>query len=204
MLNVGLTGGIACGKSTVARMLVEKGAILIDFDDLAHAVEEPGEPVWREVVRHFGEEILLPDRRIDRGKLGAIVFADREKREILNHLVHPAVFAEWRKRLGEIEKTGQDAIVLSDIPLLIEAGLESMVDVVLLVYLSPEEQIHRLTARNGFSREEAERRVAAQMPIEEKVIHADIVIYNEGSVEETSRAASGVWDELRRRSGHTA
>jgi dephospho-CoA kinase len=98
MLNVGLTGGIACGKSTVARMLVEKGAILIDFDDLAHAVEEPEGPVWREVVHHFGEAILLPDRRIDRRKLGAIVFEDREKREILNRLVHPAVFAEWRKR----------------------------------------------------------------------------------------------------------
>jgi dephospho-CoA kinase len=204
MLNVGLTGGIACGKSTVARMLVEKGAILIDFDDLTHAVEEPGGPVWREVVRHFGEGILLPDRRIDRRKLGAIVFADREKREILNRLVHPAVFAEWRKRLKEIEKAGKDAIVLSDIPLLIEAGLETMVDVVLLVYLSPKEQIRRLTARNGFNREEAEGRVAAQMPIGEKVIHADIVIRNGGSVEETGRAVSRVWEELLARSGRTA
>jgi dephospho-CoA kinase len=203
MLNVGLTGGIACGKSTVARMLVEKGAILIDFDDLAHAVEAPGGPVWREVVRHFGEEILLPDRWIDRRKLGAIVFADREKREILNRLVHPAVFAEWRKRLGEIEKTRKDAIVLSDIPLLIEAGLETMVDAVLLVYIPPKEQIRRLTARNGFTREEAERRVAAQMPIGEKIIHADIVIRNEGSVEETCHAVSTVWEELRRRSGRT-
>ena len=204
MLNVGLTGGIACGKSTVARMLAEKGAILIDFDDLAHAVEEPGWPVWREIVRHFGEEILLPDRRIDRRKLGAIIFADRGKREILNGLVHPAVFAEWRKRLKEIEKTRKDAVVLSDIPLLIEAGLETMVDVVLLVYLPPEEQIRRLTARNGFNREEAERRVAAQMPIGEKVIHADIVIRNEGSVEETSREVSRAWEELRGRSGRTA
>jgi dephospho-CoA kinase len=204
MLNVGLTGGIACGKSTVARMLAEKGAILIDFDDLAHAVEEPGGPVWQEVVRHFGEGILLPDRRIDRRKLGAIVFADREKREILNRLVHPAVFAEWRKRLKEIEKTGRDAIVLSDIPLLIETGLETMVDVVLLVYLSPEQQIRRLTVRNGFNREEAEGRVAAQMPIGEKVIHADIVIRNGGSVEETGRAVSRVWEELLARSGRTA
>jgi dephospho-CoA kinase len=203
MLNVGLTGGIASGKSTVARMFAEKGAILIDFDDLAHAVEEPGGPVWREIVRHFGEEILLPDRRIDRRKLGAIIFADREKREILNRLVHPAVFAEWRKRIKEIEKTGKDAVVVSDIPLLIEAGLETMVDVVLLVYVSPEEQIRRLTVRNGFNPEEAERRVAAQMPIGEKAIHADIVIRNEGSVEETGRAASRAWEELRGRSGRT-
>ena len=204
MLNVGLTGGIACGKSTVARMLEEKGAILIDFDDLAHALEEPGRPVWREIVRYFGEEILLPDRRIDRRKLGAIIFADREKREILNRLVHPAVFAEWRKRLEEIGKTRKDAVVLSDIPLLIEAGLETMVDVVLLVYLPPEEQIRRLTTRNGFSLEEAQRRVAAQMPIGEKVIHADIMISNEGSVEETRREVNRVWEELLAHSGRTA
>jgi dephospho-CoA kinase len=200
MLNVGLTGGIASGKSTVARMLAEKGAILIDFDDLAHVVEMPDGPVWREIVDHFGEGILLPDRRIDRLKLGAIVFSDPQKREILNRLVHPAVFAEWQKRRRDIEQTAKDAVVLSDIPLLIEAGLESMVDVVLLVYLSPEEQIRRLMARNGFTREEAERRLAAQMPIGEKVTHADIVIRNEGSVEETARAVSRVWGELRRRS----
>jgi len=199
MLNVGLTGGIACGKSTVARMLVEKGALLIDFDDLAHAVEEPEGPVWRAIVSHFGEGILLPDRRIDRRKLGAIVFADREKRDILNRLVHPAVFAEWQRRLEEIEKTHPDAIVLSDIPLLIEAGLKTLVDVVLLVCIPPEGQICRLMARNGFTREEAERRVAAQMPIGEKIPQADIVIGNEGSVEETSRAVDRVWEELRGR-----
>jgi dephospho-CoA kinase len=199
MLNVGLTGGIACGKSTVARMLVEKGAVLIDFDDLTHAVEEPEGPVWREIVRHFGEAILLPDRRIDRPKLGAIVFADPEERRILNHIVHPAVYAEWRKRLEEIEKERVDAVVLSDVPLLIEAGLEKMVEIVLLVYIPPEEQIGRLMARSGFTREEAERRIAAQMPTGEKISRADIVIRNEGSVEETSRAVDRVWEELRRR-----
>jgi dephospho-CoA kinase len=200
MLNVGLTGGIASGKSTVARMLEEKGAIRIDFDDLTHAVEMPGGPVWREIVGHFGEGILLPDRRIDRLKLGEIVFSDRQQREILNRLVHPAVFAEWQKRLAEIEKERPDAVVLSDIPLLIEAGLEKMVDLILLVYISPKEQIRRLMVRNSFTQEEAERRVAAQMPIGEKVIHADIVIRNEGSVEETAGAVSGAWEELRRRS----
>lgn len=196
MLHVGLTGGIASGKSTVARMLAGRGAILIDFDDLAHAVEMPGGAVWREIVAHFGEGILLPDRRIDRVKLGEIVFSDRKEREALNRLVHPAVFAEWQKRLGEIEETGKDAVVLSDIPLLIEAGLEPMVDVVLLVYLSPEEQVRRLMARNGFTREEAERRLAAQMPIGDKLSHADIVIRNEGPVEETAREVGRAWEEL--------
>ena len=199
MLNVGLTGGIASGKSTVARMLVAKGAVLIDFDDLTHTVEEPDGPVWREILRHFGKAVLLPDRRIDRGKLGAVVFADRKKREILNGIVHPAVLAEWRRRLAEIEKERADAVVLSDIPLLIEVGLEKMVDLVLLVCVPPEAQIRRLMARNGYSREEAESRVAAQMPIAEKIPRADIVIRNEGPVEETAREVDRVWKELRRR-----
>jgi len=196
MLNVGLTGGIASGKSTVARMLAEKGAVLIDFDELAHAVQEPEGSVWREIVRHFGEEILHEDRTIDRRKLGETVFADREKRELLNRLVHPAIFEEWQRRLAEIQVRRADAIVVSDIPLLIEAGLKGMVDLVLLVYITPEEQIRRVMARDGFSREEAERRLAAQMPIEEKLRWADIVIRNGGSPEETRRVVSEVWMEL--------
>lgn len=196
MLNVGLTGGIACGKSTVARMLAEKGAVLIDFDELAHDVQEPEGDVWREIVRHFGEEILHEDRTIDRRKLGETVFADREKRELLNRLVHPAIFAEWPRRLAEIRARRPDAIVVSDIPLLIEAGLKGMVDLVLLVYITPEEQIQRVMARDGFSREEADRRLAAQMPIDEKLRWADIVIRNGGSPEETRRAVSEAWMEL--------
>lgn len=199
MLNVGLTGGIACGKSTVARLLAAKGAIVIDFDDLVHALEEPEGPVWQGIVSRFGEGILLPDRRIDRRKLGGIVFADPEKRDLLNRLVHPAVWCEWRRRLNEIGKTRPEAIVLSDIPLLIESGLKTMVDVVLLVYISPEEQIRRLMERDGFTREEAERRMAAQMPIDAKVPEADMVIGNEGSVEETGRAVDRAWEELCRR-----
>ncbi|MBU4371854.1 MAG: dephospho-CoA kinase [Proteobacteria bacterium] len=198
-MNVGLTGGIACGKSTVARMLAEKGAVLIDFDEMAHAVEDSGGPVWREIVRHFGEEILHEDRTIDRRKLGETVFADREKRELLNRLVHPAIFEEWQRRLEEIRTRRADAIIVSDIPLLVEAGLKEMVDLVLLVYITPEEQIRRVMARNGFSREEAERRLAAQMPIEEKLRWADIIIHNEGSPEETRRTVCTVWMELQNR-----
>jgi dephospho-CoA kinase len=196
MLHVGLTGGIASGKSTVARMLAAKGAVLIDFDELAHAVIEPEGPVGRSIVRHFGEKILLPDARIDRRKLGAIVFADRAQREILNGLVHPAVFEAWQKRLAEIQKGKEDVVVVSDIPLLIEAGLKSRVDVVLLVYIPPEEQIRRLRERDGFSREEAQGRIAAQMPIAEKISRADIVIGNDGSIEETSRQVDRAWEEL--------
>ncbi|MCL5807558.1 MAG: dephospho-CoA kinase [Deltaproteobacteria bacterium] len=196
MLNVGLTGGIATGKSTVARVLVEKGARLIDFDELSHTVEEPEGPVWKEIVGHFGEGILHADRTIDRRTLGDIVFADREKLNLLNRLVHPAVFQEWHRRLEAIRKVKPDAIVLSDIPLLIEAGMKPMVDLVLLVYIPPEEQIARLVARNGFSREDAAKRVAAQMPIEEKLPFADIVVRNDGLPEVTQMALSDVWTEL--------
>jgi len=202
MLHVGLTGGIASGKSTIARMLVEKGARLIDFDELSHAVEEPDGPVWKEIVRHFGNEILQSDRTIDRRKLGDIVFTNREKLELLNHLVHPAVFEMWHKRIEEIRVVHPNAIVLSDIPLLIETGLKPMVDLVLLVYVPPEEQIARLMARNGYSRQDAERRIASQMPIGEKLPFADIVVRNDGSQKETRKALKAVWNVLIRRERH--
>ncbi len=199
MLNVGLTGGIASGKSTVARMLADKGALLIDFDELAHDVEEPDGPVWKEIVAHFGQDILGPDRVIDRRKLGAVVFGDREKLELLNRLVHPAVFAEWQRRIAEIRAARPDAIVLSDIPLLLEAGLKPLVDLVLLVYVPPEEQILRLVARNGYNADEAAARLASQMPIDAKLPAADIVIRNDGSPEETQKAIDGLWEELKKR-----
>jgi dephospho-CoA kinase len=199
MLNVGLTGGIACGKSTVARMLAEKGALLIDFDEIAHAVEEPDGPAWREIVRHFGRDFLHADRTIDRRKLGAVVFADRGKLDLLNSFVHPAVFDEWQKRMEEIRKRRPEAIVLSDIPILIEAGLKPMVDLVLLVYLPPEEQIARLMARDGYGREEAVRRIASQMPIDDKLPAADIVIRNDGSLEQTREMIDDLWVELSKR-----
>jgi dephospho-CoA kinase len=199
MLNVGLTGGIACGKSTVAGMFRQRGALLIDFDELAHAVQEPDRPAWREIVRRFGPEILKADRTIDRRKLGEIVFADREKLDLLNRLVHPAVFEEWQRRIGEIRGAQPDAVVLSDVPLLIEAGLQPLFDLVLLVYAPPEEQLRRLMLRSGLSREEALQRLASQLPIGEKIPRADIVIPNGGSLEATREAVERAWPELLRR-----
>jgi carbonic anhydrase len=198
MLNVGLTGGIASGKSTVARMLADEGAVLIDLDALAHRVQAPGGPVWSGIVRHFGEGVLNPDRTIDRRRLGEIVFADPERLALLNRLVHPAVFALWRERLAEIRRERPEAIVLSDIPLLFEVGLKPQLDLVILVYLPPEEQIRRLMERGGLSRTEAERRLSAQLPIAGKLPLADIVIRNEGAVDQTRRTVRGVWQELLR------
>jgi dephospho-CoA kinase len=199
MLNVGLTGGIASGKSTVAAMLVEKGAYHIDFDVLAHKVEKPDMPAWREIINAFGPEILNGDGTINRSRLGAIVFTDQQKMAQLNAIVHPAVLTAWRRQLEDIEKEKADAIVLSDVPLLIEAGLKQMVDVVLLVYISPEEQLRRLMARNGYTREEALSRLSAQMPIQDKLPLADLIVNNEGTCDETQQQIVPVWQELVRR-----
>lgn len=199
MLNVGLTGGMASGKSTVARLFAEKGAFHIDFDEIAHAVVAPGQPAWQQIAHDFGPEILQPDRTIDRTRLGAIVFGDSRKRARLNSIVHPAIFAAWCCRTQEIKESRPDAIVLSDAPLLIEEGMQPLFDLVMLVYASEDEQAERLMRRNGLSREEACRRLRAQMPIDEKLPHAQIVISNRGTFEETGAIVQQVWQDLLRR-----
>jgi dephospho-CoA kinase len=196
MLNVGLTGGIASGKSTVAKMFLEKGAYLIDFDKLAHFVEEPDQRAWKAIVDFFGSDILNEDRTINRVKLGLLVFTDREKLSKLNSIVHPAVFEEWRRRSEDIRERNPQAIVISDVPLLIEVGMHHMFDVVVLVHASPEDQIERLMERNGLTREDAVRRLSSQMPIDEKRAYADIVIDNHDSLEATRRIVNDVWKDI--------
>jgi dephospho-CoA kinase len=196
MLNVGLTGGIACGKSTVARLLTEKGALLIDFDELARKVVEPDQTAWWQISDHFGSEILHPDRTIDRTKLGGIVFRDKGKRAKLNSIVHPAIFAAWCSRTQEIKELKPDAIILSDAPLLIEEGMQPLFDLVMLVYVSEEEQMDRLMKRNGLSREETMHRLKSQMPIDDKLPYAQIVVRNHGTLEETRHIVDQVWQDL--------
>jgi dephospho-CoA kinase len=196
MLNVGFTGGIASGKSTVAKMFQEKGAYLIDFDKLAHFVEEPDQQAWKAIVDFFGSDILNEDRTINRVKLGLLVFTDREKLSKLNGIVHPAIFDEWKRRREDIRERNPQAIVISDVPLLIEVGMQKMFDVVVLVHASPEDQIERLMERNGLSREDAVRRLSSQMPIDEKRAYADIVIDNNDSLEVTRRIVNDAWKDL--------
>jgi len=196
MLNVGLTGGIASGKSAVAKMFQERGAYLIDFDELAHFVEEPDQPAWKAIVDYFGSDILNDDQTINRVALGLIVFADHEKLSILNSIVHPAVFEEWRRRIDDLYEIDPCAVVVSDIPLLIEVGMQDKVDIVILVYASPEVQIERLMDRNGYSREEAVKRLASQMPIDDKIPYADIVIDNQDSPDETREIVYEIWDDI--------
>ena len=199
MLNIGLTGGIASGKSTVARMFQEKGAYLLDLDEIAHYVEEPDRPAWKEIVEYFGKGIQNEDGTIDRVKLGAIVFKDRGELAALGRIVYPHIIGEWRRRMEELCKTEPEGVLLSDVPLLIEGRLQHLVDVVMLVYISPDEQINRLMQRNGFNREDALLRMASQMPIDDKIKYADIVINNQGSPEETMRIVDKAWEELKHR-----
>jgi dephospho-CoA kinase len=196
MLNVGLTGGIACGKSTVAEMFVCLGGHLIDFDLLAHEVQEPGKPAWQDVVNCFGAEILLPDRRIDRNKLGSVVFNDQALLKRLNTIVHPRVFEEWCGRLEKIQTQTPHAIVFSDVPLLFEGGMQHLFELTIVVMIEPTQQIERLMTRNAVCRDDAERRLNSQMPIGEKAGLADIVIDNTCDIFATEKKVAGIWQDL--------
>jgi len=196
MLNVGLTGGIATGKSTVVRMLVRNGARVIDHDGLVHDLQEPGQPVWKRIVEVFGRDILDPEDRIDRKKLGTLVFDNEERRKTLEGIVHPAVLQEAQRQREEIAKENVNAIILSDIPLLLEVGLQDQFDLVLLVYAPPGVQIRRVMKRNSLSREDALARLKSQMPIDEKLQYADLVIRNDGTMRELEKRVHEVWEEL--------
>lgn len=199
MLSVGLTGGIACGKSTVAEMFVRLGAYLIDLDKLAHEVQEPGAPAWRKIIDYFGDDVVGDDQKIDRNKVAAIVFNQPEKLKALNDIVHPSVYEEWQARLKSIITRDPRAIILSDIPLLFEARMQSLFDLTIVVMIPPEEQIVRLMARNGMAEEEARKRIKNQMPIGDKAGLADIVINNQSSIADTRKRVQEVWSELIRR-----
>ena len=196
MLNAGLTGGIASGKSTVSDYFREKGAYLIDHDLITRMVQEPGETAWREIVDHFGTDILNPDQSINRESLGRIVFSNPDELQNLNRMVHPAVQRKWKQEIASIEAEKPDAILISDVPLLIEVGWVQEVDVVIVVFIAPEEQIKRLMERNGFALEDAQKRLASQMPIFDKLKYADFVIDNNGTVAQTHRAVDAVWEKL--------
>ncbi|MFT9848295.1 dephospho-CoA kinase [Aneurinibacillus sp. REN35] len=183
---VGLTGGIACGKSTVSRMLAERDARIIDADIIAREVVRPGDTAWSLIVERFGRDILLPTEELDRVQLGSIVFSDERARLDLNAIVHPAIRGSMRQLTEEAQAEGIALIVL-DIPLLYESKLEHMVEQVIVVYCTEAQQLERLIQRNGFDQQEAERRIASQLSIEEKKLRADYVIDNSGTLTETER-----------------
>ncbi|WP_431993061.1 dephospho-CoA kinase [Streptomyces albogriseolus] len=196
MLTVGLTGGIGAGKSEVSRLLVERGAVLIDADRIAREVVEPGTPGLAAVVEAFGEEILAEDGSLDRPRLGALVFSDPEKRATLNSIVHPLVGARSR----ELEEAApEDAVVVHDVPLLTENGLAPLYDVVIVVDASPGTQLDRLVRLRGMSEEDARARMAAQATREQRRAVADIVIDNDVPLDALERRVEEVWADLVRR-----
>lgn len=196
MLKAGLTGSIAVGKSFVVSVFKELGCVTFDADQIAHRVMEPGREAYADIVREFGPDVLDEDRRIDRGKLGAIVFADPERRSALNAIVHPRVIEEQNRLLREAEADDPEGIAIVDAALMIESGGYKRFDKLIVVFCESEAQIERLMQRSGLSREEAERRVAAQMPSEEKREYADYEIDTTGSFEETRRRVAEVYNAL--------
>lgn len=175
------------------------GAYLIDLDKLAHEVQEPGAPAWRKIIDYFGDDVVGDDQKIDRNKVAAIVFNQPEKLKALNDIVHPSVYEEWQARLKSIITRDPRAIILSDIPLLFEARMQSLFDLTIVVMIPPEEQIVRLMARNGMAEEEARKRIKNQMPIGDKAGLADIVINNQSLIADTRKRVQEVWSELIRR-----
>jgi len=200
VLKVGLTGGIGSGKSEVTRRLAALGAYVVDADVLAREVVEPGTPGLAAVAAEFGAEVLRPGGSLDRDRLGAIVFADPAARARLNAIVHPLVGAATAERFAAAPA---DAIVVHDVPLLVEVGLAAAYDVVLVVAATPETQGSRLVRARGMSADEARSRIAAQAPLADKLAVADFVITNDGSLDDLDRQVQAVWlalqDRLRTR-----
>lgn len=193
---IGLTGGIASGKSLVSRLLRELGALVIDADQIAREVVEPGKPAYHSILREFGNQVLNPDGSLNRQALGRLVFSDPRKLERLNQITHPLIIAEIQKLLKSYRLLFPEKAVVLDAPLLYEAGLESIVDEVWVVYVDYPTQLQRLMERDGLTREEARRRIEAQLPLEEKVKRADRVIDNRGTPEETALQVRKLWNEI--------
>ncbi len=198
MLIVGLTGGVASGKTAASQALKEEGAYIIDADQIARELVQPHQPAWNELIRAFGKEILQEDGSLHRKKLADKVFADPKQRKRLNQILHPRIKEEMDRRTKEIGQKDPEAIVVIDAPLLVELGDHHEMDKLIVVTSTQTQQIERLKDRDGISPEEALRILSSQMPLGEKVKLADFVIGNEGSLGETKKRAREVFKELKK------
>ncbi len=196
MLRVGLTGGIATGKSTVASLLRDHDYLVLEADPLGHELLEPGQAAYDEVVREFGKEVLDPYEKVDRGRLGTIVFSDPEKLARLNQILHPRILEVIRKWFLALDRPGGPEFAFVEAALIIEAGYHKELDRVVVCWCRPEQQLERLKAR-GLTSEQASQRIAAQMPIDEKRRIANEVIDCSGSFETTEQQVSQVFEKLR-------
>ena len=202
MVIAGLTGGIASGKSTVSAFLEDAGAVIVDADKIAREVVQKGQPAWREIVGAFGQTILLPDGEINRVLLGDIIFNDPAQKQLLNRIVHPGVISETASRLTEIERNQPNPVVILDVPLLIESGMDTGLSDIIVVYIPEPVQIQRLMGRDALTQAQALARIRSQMPIEEKKKRATIVIDNSGSLENTRHISLNVYQHLKEKMTH--
>ncbi|WP_148132946.1 dephospho-CoA kinase [Candidatus Formimonas warabiya] len=195
---IGLTGGIASGKSTVSSVLKELGALIIDADKVAREIVLPGSPAWNEIVQEFGQAILQPDQNINRKELAGIIFRDQAARNKLNRITHPRIMDEIRKRINAGKRGNNYLMIVVDAPLLIELGMTAMVDEVWLTALPKDIQIMRLMEREGLPEWEAEKRIGAQMPLEEKKKFAHRIIDTSGLVQDTINQVYDIWNQITR------
>ncbi|MHA0857450.1 dephospho-CoA kinase [Paenibacillus sp. CMAA1364] len=195
-MNIGLTGGIATGKSTISSLLVQRGALLIDADAIARDVMLPGQPVLAAVTEFFGQDILQANGNLDRKKLGDIVFNDQEALQVLNRITHPEIRKQIHQRMEKLEELNPDKLIIVDIPLLFESELQSMFEQVLVVYVPRGIQRLRLMKRDELTTEQAEIRLQSQMDIELKKLQADLVIDNSGSLHATEQQVDAIWLKL--------
>jgi len=201
MIIVGLTGSVGTGKSIVDNFFREMGAYIIDWDDLAREVVRPHSKAWEEIVEYFGKDILNEDLTLNRQKLADIVFPDKGKVAKLNQIVHPQVFKEDERITNEIKRLDPEALIIKDIPLLIEVARPLFVDKIIVVAASEQTQIRRLEER-GMSREDAQNRIQSQLPLDEKIKFADFVIDNDGTLEETKKQVEEVYSSLKKGEQH--
>ncbi|NLG82511.1 MAG: dephospho-CoA kinase [Bacilli bacterium] len=193
---IGLTGGIATGKSTISNLFKEKGIPVIDNDKIAHDLIKRGQPAYNEIITIFGCDILNEDGEINRKKLGEIVFNNEEKRLILNKIVHPLVKDVVKQEIRKYQQAGYNTIVI-DVPLLFESGFDDLCDMTLVVYAHPLVQLERLVKRDRLSNEEAEKRIKAQMSLEEKVLRADYIINNSDTIDETIKQFNQLLEKIK-------
>jgi dephospho-CoA kinase len=196
-LLLGVTGSIATGKTTVAKMLEELGAPVVDFDVLSRVVVEPDKPAWRDIVSFFGEQVLLPDKTLDRDKLREIVFRDLEKKKKLESFIHPQIGAEFMKLVQQYVKQDPNAIIQVVVPLLIETNMHALFHNLLMVYAPEETQKRRLIERDELTEELAMSMIRSQLSVEEKKGYCDLLIDNSGSLEETRRQVEELWGKLK-------
>jgi len=198
---IGLTGGIASGKSVVATRLAEHGAVVVDADRIAREVVEPGTPALARIAEEFGDSVIASDGSLDRAALGALIFESPEKRAALNAITHPAVGARSKELFAAAAAADPDAIVVYDVPLLVDAGRTDEFDVIVVVNASTETRISRMIELRGMTRDEAMHRINSQATNTERLAIADVVIDSNGTLEQTLAQADALWEKLSARVG---